>query len=84
MTDRVEQYMELLASQLLERADAGGTLSQDREGDFVELFDCLWREMANEEQLAVEAQLAEQPEAPEDLAVIDIDVAQGHVPRRAA
>ena len=84
MTDAVEKYVELLGAQLLERARAGGDLSQDREGEYVEQFDRLWRQMTPEEQDAIEAHLASRPEAPEELDVVDVDVAGGHVPRRAA
>jgi hypothetical protein len=84
MTTAVENYVELLESQLLERAAAGGGLSQDREGEYVEQFDLLWRGMSPQEQDAVEVYLTSELAAPEDLAFIDVEVAEGHVPRRAA
>jgi len=86
MTPAVQRYVELLEAKLLERAVAGGALSQEQEGAYVEEFDLLWRGMTADEQETVEGRLAAPPaapSAPDVLDFIDVEVAGGHVPRRS-
>ena len=79
MTTLVDRYIVLHHEQLLERVRAGGRLSEEREDAFIELFDALWRAMAEHEHQAVEAFLATEI-TPSAEVLVDIED-HGNAPR---
>jgi hypothetical protein len=82
MSALVDRYRALFEDQFLARVGAGGTLPQEREGEYVELFDELWRDMSDDDQEAVEAFLA-MDIAPSADVFVDVED-HDNVPRQRA
>lgn len=79
MIDPVAEYCALVDEQMLARISAGGTLSAEKEDEYIVRFEALWTMMDQGQQDRVEAYLLWQPSGMKEQYVDVVD--SSSVPR---
>lgn len=79
MSSAAAKYRELLATLLVERELAGGSLPEDDESRYVEELDRCWWAMTSSEQAEIETTMATDAtiDAPGELDSVDVLVTKG-------